>query len=346
MRRLLPIALLGLLVASPLRAFTPESGFWWAPNEPGSGIALEIQDNFLFLAAFVFDNQGFPTYFTAQGLLTGNARFLGQLTAYDNGQCIGCPWRAPRVFPNRGPVEIIFDTEYLGRLRWGGREIPIERFDFYLSRSGNQFSPFTEMMLGEWQAVLDLSSVFSDADLRQQSPYFGEVMVFDLLENAQGRTFFDGCRPDSSLDLGCSSFALAHHDAAGYFDAPSGLHVIVVKDVSGSSSECPINTFAAYFVEVGTYKFDGDVEFYCQGQNPTGQVDFPVRGYRSASRAAVQDGVGPSAAKQGRGTTTGISSALPAGWSRRVKSGDVDPERRRLAGIAAELTERIATRSR
>jgi hypothetical protein len=345
MRRLALICLLGLLAVSPVRAFTPESGFWWAPNEPGSGIALEIQDNFVFLAAYVYDSEGFSTFFTSQGLLTGNARFLGQLAAYDDGQCIGCAWRAPQVFPNQGSVEIIFDTEYLGRLRWGGREIAIERFDFYLSRSGAAFTPFTEMMLGEWQAVLDLSEVYSDAALQQQSPYFGEIFVFDLLDTVSGRTFFDGCRPDSSRDLGCSTFALTHHDAAGFFDEQSGLHVIVVKDVSGTSSECAVNTFAAYFVEVGTYKFDGDVEFYCQGQNPQGVDVFPARGYRSASRSAVQDGVGPAAVKSA-GISAGISSTFPAGWSQRTDSKTADPERQRLAAIAAELTERISTRTR
>ena len=345
MRRLAMLFVLGLLAVAPVRAFTPESGFWWAPNEPGSGIALEIQDNFVFLAAYTYDNQGFSTFFTSQGLLDDNNRFVSQLDAFEDGQCIGCPWQAPLVFPDQGSVEILFDSEYLGRLRWGGREINIERFDFYLSRSGTAFTPFSEMMLGEWQATLDLSSIYSDAALQAQSPYFGEVMVFDLLDTPDSLTFFDGCRPDSTFDLACSTFALAHHDAAGFFDEESGLHVIVVKDVSGGNQECAVNTFAYYVVEVGTNKMVGDVEFYCQGEDPTGTGTFPVRGHRTASRSAVQDGVGPSSAKR-TGINAGISSALPAGWSQRSSEKTVDPVRLRLLDSARVLTERLISRSR
>jgi hypothetical protein len=62
MRRLALLLIVGLLAVAPARAFTPESGFWWAPNEPGSGIALEIQDNFVFLAAYTYDQDGFSTF--------------------------------------------------------------------------------------------------------------------------------------------------------------------------------------------------------------------------------------------------------------------------------------------
>ena len=62
-------------------AFTPESGFWWNPNESGSGYAIEIQDNYLFVALYVYDEvTGDPIWYTAGTFLQGNALFDSELS--------------------------------------------------------------------------------------------------------------------------------------------------------------------------------------------------------------------------------------------------------------------------
>ena len=61
-----------LFASAQLKAFTPESGFWWNRNETGSGYAIEIQDNYLFVALYVYDQAGNPIWYTAGATLGGN----------------------------------------------------------------------------------------------------------------------------------------------------------------------------------------------------------------------------------------------------------------------------------
>ena len=42
------------MLARPAAAFFPEPGFYWNSGESGSGYAIELQDNFLFLSAYTY----------------------------------------------------------------------------------------------------------------------------------------------------------------------------------------------------------------------------------------------------------------------------------------------------
>ena len=110
---------LAALFSSSAFAFTPESGFWWNLAESGRGFSIEIQDNFLFFAGYLYTSTGAPIWYTAQGVMQGNATFVGQLTSASGGQCITCTYRAPQIqLGAGGPVTIAFDTEIEGRLTW------------------------------------------------------------------------------------------------------------------------------------------------------------------------------------------------------------------------------------
>lgn len=288
MVRMRAVAVLALLwMAYPVRAYTPESGVWWNPAEPGTGIFIEIQDNFLVAAAYTYDLAGNAQWYTATGFLTGNALFDGVLDAFTGGNCPGCPYR-----PNRehlgagGPIRIVFDANDPTRatLTWGGRTMPIQRFPFYLKRpEDEQAMPGVRVeltkMLGEWQSVLDFTGN-PNADFQ----FYGDVVVLDLLTfDAQG-DFLEGCRPPDSLRGACSTQDVARHRATLEYVASSGEQVLVVDNDAA--------TFAAYFLKAGTDRFEGTVSVYPKGGTP--QVFYPVRGFRTASRSFVQEGIGPS----------------------------------------------------
>jgi hypothetical protein len=286
--RLIAAALFALAAALPARAFTPENGFWWNPAEPGTGYNIEIQDNFLAMTAYVFAADGRPQWYTATGTLAGNARYTGQLDGFVNGQCIGCPFRAPTAqLGAGGSVSIEFTTETRATLTLGGRTIPIQRFDFYLTRG--QGDPKTELMLGEWAVLID----FHDRDGQYEDyPYYGDLLIFDALDRSETPDYFVGCRPTNSESGRCTEVAIDDHDAAGFFNSGSGEHVIVVKDTPGTAFTDAI--YFAYFVELGTYQFDGVVEVYDEDETPGNGPYYPVRGFRTASRNFVQNGTGPS----------------------------------------------------
>lgn len=304
MRHILLIVSLLLVgaFARPAAAFTPENGFYWNPAEAGRGFTIEIQDNFLFMIGYVYRQDGSSTFITTQGLMQGNAAFQGVLDTFSNGQCTGCPYTGfPNIQPGAaGPVSIIFNSETTATMTWNGGVTPLTRFDFYLTRS-SQISPRTELMLGEWQNLLDYSEVPGYTGY----PYFGDVLVFDLLDQTASPDLYVGCRAENSLDGRCTDQARVNSEAAGYFDSGSGRHVIVVDNV---------NDFLVYVIEVGTYQFDGFATTcpFSQSLNTClagGVDDIAVRGWRSASRNFVQNGTGPNAVEPGQGKAR---AALPA----------------------------------
>ena len=333
--RFLSLALLGLLMlAGPARAYTPESGVWWNPAEPGTGILLEIQDNFLFAAVYSYDGAGFATWYTTAGFLTGNARYDGQLDAFRGGPCLSCSYRPNTAFPgNGGPVRIDFNGSdpTKATVSWGGRTFPIERFQFYLKRPEDGSRPLTlTKMLGEWQMVLDFSG---DSSL---FPYYGDLLIFEDIDLSEAPGYVEGCRGGNSVDGFCRTADLRDHDATGYYDSGTREHVIVVNDSS--------TTFALYIVKVGTNDLQGEFSVYTKGSNPT--FYYPVRGQRTASRTFVEEGVGPSKAESPvQAPSKGIGDRIDLGklvqsQAKPLQSA-IEPERLRaiLRQLEAKLSQ-------
>lgn len=295
MRRLLTTLLLTGLATSAW-AYTPESGIWYNPQEPGNGLALEIQDNMLAMTVYTYDQNGMPTWYISAGEMNGNARYVGQLDGYDNGQCFGCTqWRRPDIRSNAGgPVEIIFDPNDQSKatITWGGRTMPIihEGFGFKRSQDGNAPVEVTKM-LGEWQAVMDVSS-----DRDSSYAYLGEAMVFNTIRSDASTYFYDGCRPDNSTSGQCSSNALSQHSASGYYKSDTGVHVVVVDDGRNSSGR---NVCILYLLATDLQAFRGAAEMYYCGNTPRYDTPFKVRGFRTASRQFVTTQSGPSAVGDG-----------------------------------------------
>ena len=298
-------------LAAPAQAYTPESGTWWNPAEPGTGIFIEVQDNFLVAAVFTADAQRRPVWYTATKFLTGNALFDATLDLTTNVQCPGCtyPGAPSTQTAAGGSLRLTFDPNdpTKASLRWGnGRTVPYERFAFYAKRPEDPASIPVEStkMLGEWQYVLDFSSNANSA-----FDYYGDVLVFDDYEfrGASNRWYFEGCRADNSRVGGCSTNALSFHSAAGYFEPASGLHAIVVDDTTAN--------YVLYLADMGTNSAEGEVTVYPKGGNPANFTAYPMRTFRTASRTFVQEGVGPSkalAATAAKGPTPGLADRLAA----------------------------------
>ncbi len=257
------------------QAFTPESGIWWNPNESGSGYAIEIQDNFLFVALYVYDVDGNPTWYTAGTTLEGNALFNGDLHYTYNGPCIDCTYTAPiTILGQRGPITINFITETTATIQFEGAVKNIEYFNFLL---GDE----TDRMLGEWQTVIDFSST------GQGFPFSADVLLFDLITTTNGK-YAEGCRPDNTIDGFCTDFALNNHDVAATYDPVDNQLLVVVNEDT--------NYWLAYYLDIGVNQFDGEAELYPKvgGHN---NIFYPVRGFRTASRSFIETGVGPSKAQ-------------------------------------------------
>ena len=277
-----------LFITAQAQAFTPESGFWWNPDESGSGYAIEIQDNFLFMTLYVYDEAGNPIWYSAGTHLQGNALFDSVLNYSFDGACIDCGYTQPiTIVGERGPITINFITETTATIQFQGAVKNIERFNFLLGDEADR-------LLGEWQTVIDLSATGTDF------PFNGDILLFDIISFSGGDKLAEGCRPDNTIDGFCSNFALANHEVAALYDEQENQMLIVVDDER--------DFWLAYYLDLGLDQFDGVAEIYPKdtGHN---NIFYPVRGFRTASRSFIETGVGPSKmAKYDNKDIVGIAS--------------------------------------
>ena len=272
------VTLLFLMLCSlPGWSFTPESGLYWNSSEPGSGYNFEIQDNFFFGVFYVYDDLGFPYWYTTSGFLDGNAYFEGDLIISEDGPCLACDWQQNNSFDSGlGKVRIEFLTETTATMQLLGQNIFLERFNFFL---GGEL----RKMRGEWQIVMDASEYTSG------NPFYGDVLVFEQTETTQGLDLVTGCRAESTVYyVGCTDDALFYNSVAAYYDPVNQRLEIVVDDDD--------DHWLLYVVYTGTNQFDGAAYYYEKGTDPLVDIEngYLTRGFRSASKSFIDTGVGPN----------------------------------------------------
>ncbi len=352
------------LLANTANAYTPESGMWGNFTEPGSGMTIEIQDNWLGLTFFTGDAQGRPLIYTSQGLLTGNDRYTGRVRRVDRIPCFGCAGSS--ASQDAGQITITFDPydNTKGTLTWlGGLQIPIYRLEFWYKLAADEPNvpqPVTKM-LGEWSLIVDLS-------INGEYPYSGDVLLLEDYEwDADlGVWFFVGCRAGQSMNDGqCTQFDNDYHDATGFFDPDTGEQVIIVKDgwyCAIDSYDCqssPDRTlwYALYEVVIGTESGSGCLTLFADGTDaPTNcdydtyyETDFPVRAFRTASRTFVETGAGPSkvkaSSKAKAASPRGLMATLQAqGISLTSKAKQDRPVDAKRAALIEKLEAKLRNR--
>jgi hypothetical protein len=91
------------------------NGWWWAgANQSGTGFFIEAQRDTAFVAFFVYDNAGNPTWYTATGaLIVGSGAgfgFSGTLFTCSGGQAASSNTPAKPTCPTAGNVSINFTS--------------------------------------------------------------------------------------------------------------------------------------------------------------------------------------------------------------------------------------------
>ena len=95
MKRLI-VAVVLFVASSVASAFTPSSGFWYNPSESGRGFNIEIQNNVMAVASYVYDQHGNPIWYTSDGIYDeATQTFTGTFDTAVGGQCLGCSYVRP-----------------------------------------------------------------------------------------------------------------------------------------------------------------------------------------------------------------------------------------------------------
>jgi hypothetical protein len=90
-------------------AFKPLAGWWWNPDESGSGYSLEVQGNSLFIVGFMYDDTGRPVWYYAAGPKTSDTTFHADVLQFAGGQTMGGAYHPPGVPTNIAAIDVVFN---------------------------------------------------------------------------------------------------------------------------------------------------------------------------------------------------------------------------------------------
>lgn len=74
-----------------------QNGWWWNDQESGTGYFIEVQGTKAFIASFMYDTAGQPTWYASVANLSGTNLLSGPVDMFSNGQSLGGNYKAPTV---------------------------------------------------------------------------------------------------------------------------------------------------------------------------------------------------------------------------------------------------------
>jgi len=243
-RRLLALA---LFASAPLlgHAFTPENG-WYIPitsdntaSKGGTGIAIEIQNEYLFAAGFIYGVNGLPIWVTMQGQMTHNSDGSWErsdtLYTAQNGQCLGslttCPYKPQSPAINAGHFTIKLLADNIGQISWGNpttgdvNNVLLKRFDYQLGGGPGS-------LVGRWDIVIDHQGAANGDRIQFEGD---RLRLNQVQTNADNTIVFNGC-VDS--DAACTAGQFAANGTGstpGFFGGRQYQVVVYSGSIFGSA---------------------------------------------------------------------------------------------------------------
>jgi hypothetical protein len=276
------------------RPNTPEDGFYWQPDKPGTGFALDVLGvERIFGAGYLYTRTGQPVFVTFGGPLVaipGGWRAAGDLVRTENGQCLGnttnCPYRAPTA-AIIGQISLEFTAPNAVRVIAQSQADGLVTFDLVRQSTGNQ----PESLLGEWDVLVDQAPT-------QGVFYLGEklqIRAFDRFTiSGRGEVYtYSGCVTFAEGRRDCSTLTV---DGSQIVESGQGHFRLAVKAADGKIARA-YDFRRSVASGALTRSFDGDA-YDCNREYTN--VDTcvaakqPIRfvAYRSASRAYAETGNG------------------------------------------------------
>lgn len=122
-----------------------ETGWWWAPSEPGRAYFIEISGDNMFLGMLGYAADGKPSWRVATGPMKTTRSYQGDLLGFTGGAPIGATWKAPS-FSDAVPVEITFQDGQMATLTLPWGTVAIERYPivFFGPGLGASQTPYPE----------------------------------------------------------------------------------------------------------------------------------------------------------------------------------------------------------
>ncbi|CAB1274629.1 hypothetical protein [Candidatus Nitrosacidococcus tergens] len=141
-----------LLMIKPLFAAMPENGWWWNPSQSGIGYGLEVQNNTVFAALFIYDNNGNPTWYSGAGNITQNPTQNNSSTTIDlqqstGGSCLGCTYTTPQTNAIGKQLLLTFNAD------GSTATATVDGIATALQRMNFAYGEGVQLLLGAWTVV-------------------------------------------------------------------------------------------------------------------------------------------------------------------------------------------------
>lgn len=243
-----------MMFTSVSHAVLPDNGWYWNPNEGGRGFNIEIQNNLLFMSAFIYDAQGKPIWLVSGGAMTSDHAYSGQLYQTSGGQCMGCAYK-PAAETLYGTATINFTGATTATISINGIAVQAQRQAF-----GIDFSNVATPLLGEWAFVEGSAA---------GGFYMGDRIMLTKTMLLSGQLGAVGSRTGSPSKI-----------AAGFWQPSDGWGILV--DYSATYYDLFVFTFAAFD------RIEGYEYFYLKTGSPGNGVPFVAQRIKSAAAAAGQ----------------------------------------------------------
>lgn len=120
-----------------------ESGWWWNESESGRGYFIETQGSQAFVASFMYDSTGQPTWYAMLANVLTPSILTGGIQQYTNGQSLSGDYKAPALSPSSaGDLTVRFTNNETGALTLpNGQNVPLKRFLFSPSLAAINVAP-------------------------------------------------------------------------------------------------------------------------------------------------------------------------------------------------------------
>jgi len=147
---------LALAFVANAEAVIPDSGWYFNQSESGRGFNIEIQNSTLFMAGFIYDDNGKQIWVVSGGSMSSDRTYSGDAFLTTDGQRFNGTYRAATFIPF-GKAQITWSDTANATIILNGRTFNVSRELF-----GFDFSSPTQPLLGELSFVEGTTSFFGD----------------------------------------------------------------------------------------------------------------------------------------------------------------------------------------
>jgi len=115
-------------VPEALTSTTLQSGWWYVANQSGRGFAIEFRSGRVYLAAFMYEDDGSAGWYVSTGAMADATTYRGTLNRFAGGPTLTAV-AAPRLVSAPGAVELNFTSDTTARITLNGQAFDLVRFD-------------------------------------------------------------------------------------------------------------------------------------------------------------------------------------------------------------------------